>query len=74
MQALKSYAAELAAADSRLMIVTEDPEMLDQLARLGVTDVVGRDGIYVGDHRVGNAVATAVADAEAWIADEGNSY
>ena len=74
MQALKSYGAELAAADSRLMIVTEDPEMLDQLGRLGVTDVVGRDSIYVGDHRVGNAVATAVADAEAWIADEGTSY
>lgn len=41
--------------------------MLDQLDRLGVTGVVGRDSIYVGDHRVGNAVATAVADAEAWI-------
>lgn len=74
MQALRSYGAELAASDSRLMIVTEDPEMLDQLGRLGVVEVVGRDGIYVGDHRVGNAVATAVADAEAWIADEGTSY
>lgn len=74
MQGVKRYAEELAAADSRLMIVTEDPGMLDQLERLGVTGVVGRDGIYVGDHRVGNAVATAVADAEAWIADEGASY
>lgn len=74
MQALRSYGAELAAADSRLMIVTEDPGILDQLERLRVTHVVGRDSIYVGDHRVGNAVAAAVADAEAWIAEEGSSY
>jgi hypothetical protein len=35
---------------------------------------VGRTRIYIGDHRVGYAVAAAVADAEAWIADDGPGY
>lgn len=74
MQALKRYGGDLVAAESRLMVVTEDAGMLDQLARQGVTDVIGPDSIYVGDQRIGQAVAAAVTDAEAWIADEGAPY
>lgn len=70
MQALRRYGADLVAAESRLMVVTEDAGMLDQLARQGVTDVIGPDSIYVGDHRVGQAVAAAVTAAEAWIAED----
>jgi sulfate permease, SulP family len=68
MQVLRRYGSALADADSRLMIVAEDPGMLAQLARLGVTDVIGTEGVYAGDHRVGQALAAATADARAWVA------
>ena len=68
MQVLRRYGAALADADSRLLIVAEDPGMLAQLDRLGVTAVIGTDGVYAGDHRVGQALASATADARAWIA------
>lgn len=70
MQALRRYGKDLAAARCRLMVVAENPLVVDQLARLGVTEVIGADSVYVGDHRVGNATAAAVAAAHAWIATE----
>lgn len=68
MQVLRRYGRALADADSRLMIVADDPDMTEQLGRLGVIDVIGPDGLYTGGHRVGEAVALATADARAWIA------
>lgn len=70
MQVLRRYGRSLVEADSRLMIVAEDPGMVDQLDRLGVTDAIGRDSVYAGDQRVGHAVATATADATAWVAEQ----
>jgi len=68
MQVLRRYGRSLADADSRLIIVAEDPGLIEQLARLGVTDVIGEGSVYAGDHRVGQATATATADARAWVA------
>ena len=70
MQVLRRYGRSLVEADSRLMIVAEDPGMVDQLDRLGVTDAIGRDNVYAGDERVGHAVAAATADAAAWVAEQ----
>lgn len=68
MQALRRYAVELSAADSCLMVVTDDPAVVEQLGSTGVTDVIGEDRIFLGDHRVGQAVSAATAAAKAWIA------
>jgi SulP family sulfate permease len=68
MDVLRRYAQALAAADSRLMIVSTTPEIEEQLRVTGITEVVGPHGIYRGDHRVGAATAEAERDARAWIA------
>lgn len=70
MQALRRYAVELSEADSCLMVVTDDPAVVGQLGATGVTDVIGEDRIFLGDHRVGQAVASATDAAQAWIASQ----
>lgn len=70
MQALRRYAVELSEADSCLMVVTDDPAVVGQLGATGVTDVIGEDRIFLGDHRVGQAVAAATDAAQAWIASQ----
>jgi SulP family sulfate permease len=68
MDVLGRYARALAEADSRLLIVSANERIIEQLAVTGITEIVGEDGVYRGDERVGAAVARALADAEAWVA------
>jgi len=65
---LGRYGAELDAVGSRLVIASVDPQVLRQLETGGVLATIGRDGVVLGDERVGAAVAAAVASAEQWIA------
>jgi hypothetical protein len=44
-----------------------------QLSAGGVIDIVGPEGVVVGDERVGAAVARAVSDAQEWIAADPRS-
>jgi SulP family sulfate permease len=67
MDVLLRYAQSLDAVGSRLMIVSTTAEIDDQLAVTGITDVIGEDGVYRGDERVGAATALAERDAVAWI-------
>ena len=69
MDVLLRYAETLTAAGSRLMIVSTNPDIDDQLDVTGITAVVGADAIFRGDHRVGAATARAVQDATDWIGD-----
>jgi sulfate permease, SulP family len=68
MDVLSRYASSLAANGSRLMLVSVDQRVLEQLRVTGVTTFVGEDGVYGGDDRVGAALRRAHADADAWIA------
>jgi sulfate permease, SulP family len=68
MQVLSRYATELLAADSRLMIVSADPAIREQLRTSGVLTLVGAESIYERDERLGASVRQAHADARAWIA------
>ena len=67
MDVLLRYAQSLAAVGSRLLIVSTNPRIDEQLAVTGITAVIGRDSIYSGDERVGASVSRAQADAVAWI-------
>ena len=64
---LGRYAAQLVDVGSRLVIVSVDTRVLRQLAAGGVVDIVGPDGILIGDERVGAAVARAVSEGQDWI-------
>ncbi len=64
---LARYAAQLDQVGSRLVVVSVDSRVMRQLSAGGVIDIVGPDGVVVGDERVGAALARAVADAQRWI-------
>lgn len=67
MDALRRYAESLGDAGSRLFIVSANERIIEQLTVTGITDVIGEDGIYPGDERVGATVARAEADAASWV-------
>lgn len=67
MDALRRYAESLQDSGSRLVIVSANERIIEQLAITGTADVIGEDSIYPGDERVGATVARAVADAQAWV-------
>jgi SulP family sulfate permease len=67
MDVLARYAQSLATVDSKLVIVSTDERVGDQLTATGITRVIGPENIYAGDERVGAATARAHADAVAWV-------
>lgn len=67
MDVLRRYAEALVAADSRLMIVSANDRIIEQLAVTGITEVIGADSVYPGDERVGATVERASADAQVWV-------
>jgi SulP family sulfate permease len=68
LDVLRSYAEQLDRVGSRLMIVSTNERISEQLALAGVTDLIGSDGVRPGDDRVGAAAKQAFSDAEDWIA------
>jgi SulP family sulfate permease len=70
---LARYAAQLDDAGSRLVIASVGTAVVRQLSAGGVIDIVGPEGVVVGDERVGAAVARAVSDAQEWIAADPRS-
>ena len=68
MDVLERYARSLIDVDSRLMIISASDRIQEQLEVTGVTAVVGRDGLYPSDERVGATLSRAFEDATQWIA------
>ena len=76
MDVLLRYAQSLAAVDSKLVVVSTNERIDEQLGVTGITAVIGADNVYAGDHRVGAAIRRAYDDALAWVAakrDRGGS-
>ena len=78
MDVLLRYAQSLAAVDSKLVVVSTNERIDEQLGVTGILAVIGADNVYAGDHRVGAAIRRAYDDALAWVAanrdrDGGNS-
>jgi len=67
MDVLFRYGQALAAIDSKLMIVSANERILEQLDVTGITELIGAHNIYPGDERVGATIERAQADARAWI-------
>jgi sulfate permease, SulP family len=68
MDVLTRYSQDLRAVDSKLVIVSASDRVREQLELAGVTSMIGRENIYIGDERVGAAVKRANREAVAWIA------
>ena len=67
MDVLYRYAQGLAALGSKLVLVSANQRIQEQLAVTGITDLIGAENLYTGDERVGATVKRAHADAMAWI-------
>lgn len=76
MEVLGRYAEELAGVESKLVLISGDSNIHQQLAETHVTAAVGTGNIYTSDEYVGATLKIAYRDAEAWIAsnrDEGQT-
>jgi SulP family sulfate permease len=67
MDVLRRYARQLDSVDSKLVIVSANERIQNQLRVTGITDVVGVQNIYPGDERVGATLKRAYADATSWV-------
>ena len=70
LDVLHRYAASLAEVDSRLVLVSTNERIDQQLATSGITDVIGPQWIYRGDERVGATLRRAEAEAHSWVASQ----
>jgi SulP family sulfate permease len=67
MDVLNRYAHSLTAVGSKLVIVSANERIQQQLAVTRITDIVGAENIYTGDERVGATLKRAHTDALAWV-------
>ena len=68
MDVLHRYADSLLAVDAKLVIVSANERIQEQLAVTGITALIGADNVYEGDERVGATLRRAHADAVTWVA------
>jgi SulP family sulfate permease len=71
MDVLERYAGTLRDVDGKLVIVSADRRVIEQLTTTGTLDVIGSDNVYEGDEWVGHTVRRAQDDAVAWIQARG---
>jgi SulP family sulfate permease len=69
MDVLRRYAEALSAADSKLVIISGDDRVHEQLAVTRVTAAVGSENLYTSDEWVGATLKRAYAESVTWVAD-----
>ncbi len=69
MDVLRRYAEELTQADSKLVIISGDDRVHEQLAVTRVTAAVGSENLYTSDEWVGATLKRAYAESVTWVAD-----
>jgi len=67
---LLRYAQSLAEVHSKLVVVSTNERIDEQLGVTGITAVIGAENVYAGDERVGAAVKRAYEDALVWVATD----
>lgn len=67
MDVVRRHAEALQAVDSKLVIVSANERIIEQLLVTGITDVVGEENVYPSDERVGATIERATIDATAWV-------
>ena len=70
MDVLHRYARSLMTVGSKLIIVSANERIQEQLAVTGITELIGRNNVYQGDERVGATVKHAFADATSWVEEQ----
>ena len=70
MDVLLRYAQSLAEVHSKLVVVSTNERIDEQLGVTGITAVIGAENVYAGDERVGAAVRRAYEDALGWVATD----
>jgi SulP family sulfate permease len=73
MDVLRRYAEDLLASNSKLVIISADERIHEQLAVTRVTAAVGTENIYTSDEWVGAALKRSYADAVDWVESRGAS-
>ncbi len=68
LEVVRQYARALAAAGSRLAIVTDNPRVVGQLRATDVISDLGETNVYTGTTFVGATLRRARADALEWVA------
>ena len=69
MEILSRYAEALHGSESKLMLISDNKHVLDQLGVTGVTDAIGEDNLYRSDEWLGHTVRRAHSDAQAWVSE-----
>jgi SulP family sulfate permease len=68
---LHAYAERLGSVGSKLMVVTDNRRLVQQLISTGTAAVIGEENIYRSTEYVGETVRRAYGDAMAWIGGAG---
>jgi len=71
MDVLRRYAEDLNASNSKLVIISADERIHEQLAVTRVTAAVGTENIYTSDEWVGATLKRAHGDAVSWVESKG---
>ena len=66
---LRTYARALREVDSKLVIVTNNPRLIEQIDDATSSDVIGQENLYRGTAFMFETVKQAYDDAEAWVAE-----
>jgi SulP family sulfate permease len=69
IEVLRRYAEALVSVGSKLVIVSVNERLGDQLRVTGLADFIGHDNIYRATERVGTVLEQAYRDARAWVAE-----
>ncbi len=67
MDVLLRYAQSLAAVGSKLVVVSTNERIDEQLALMGIADVVGPENVIRGTEQVGATVRRAYDEAVEWV-------
>ena len=73
MDVLHRYAESLAAVGSKLVVVSANDRIIDQMTVNGIVDVIGSENVYPGSERVGATTRRAYDDALAWVESHGTT-
>jgi SulP family sulfate permease len=67
MDVLHRYAESLAEVSSKLMIVSANDRIVEQMTVNGIVELIGTENVYPGSERVGATTRRAYDDALSWV-------
>ncbi|MEA3335977.1 MAG: SulP family inorganic anion transporter [Chloroflexota bacterium] len=70
VRVLKRYAEELLAQGNKLMLAGMNDQVLSQLERTGIVDLIGEESVFPGEALYGASLEATMAEAQEWIDSE----